>query len=309
MAKKETAIVKSASEETLAELAQQFPTEPGFTSVSFPRLGLVSQDITETFKNPKTGKKEIRVITEAGTFYLEKETDEEEDVIDEKTGKKTGTKKVWERTELGESFEAVIAFQRKQLKYFDKDTETYTSSTVYDDDNEVVKLFCAGAQVDEGTPAQLKPKYPGVTKAGKPKSDLEDNRLVYVLYEGEFYQMNLRGTSMYAYMTYVRKTQPGVNAFVTRFDSEYKESGTINWNQMTFEKVRPITDEEAGLVRDFIKEMHEVIRQRRGMSAEKARADAEFNAIPGKDEEISDDDLPFRGETPAAGPRRLGRGR
>lgn len=308
MVKKQTAIVKAASEETLAALAQQFPTEPGFSSVSFPRLGLVSQDITESFKNPKTGKKEIRVITEGGEFYLEKETGEEEDVIDEKTGKKTGTKKVWERTELGDTVEGIIAFQRKQLKYFDKDTETYTSSTVYDHDDEVVKLFCAGAQVDEGTPAELKVKYPGVTKSGKPKSDLEDNRIVYILHDGEFYQMNLRGTSMYAYMTYCRKTQPGPNAFVTTFGSEYKESGTINWNQMTFEAGRSITDEEAQQIGEFIKEMHEVTQMRKGMAAQKAQADRDFDAIPGKDHEIAEEDLPFQ-DAPARGPRRLGRGR
>lgn len=307
MGKKETAIVKAASEETLAALAQQFPTEPGFSSVSFPRLGLVSQDITEAFKNPKTGKKEIRVITEGGTFYLEKETGEEEDVLDEKTGKKTGTKKVWERIELGENVEGIIAFQRKQLKYFDKDTETYTSSTVYDNDDEVVKLFCAGAQVDEGTPAELKVKYPGVTKAGKPKSDLEDHRIVYVLHDGEFYQMNLRGTSMYAYMTYCRKTQPGPNAVVTTFGSEYKESGTINWNQMTFEAGRSINDEEAQQIGEFIKEMHEITQMRKQATAQRTQADRDFDAIPGKDDDVEESAADAMSDSPR-GPRRLGRG-
>ena len=306
MANKETAIVKAASEETLAALAQQFPTEPGFSSVSFPRLGLVSQDITEEKKNPKTGKKEIEVITEAGTFYLEKETGEEEDVLDPKTGKKTGTKKVWERIELGDEIEGIIAFQRKQLKYFDKDTETYTSSTVYDHDDEIVKLFCAGAQVDEGTPAELKAKYPGVTKSGKPKSDLEDNRIVYILYDGEFYQLNLRGTSMYAYMTYCRKTQPGPNAFVTTFGSEYKESGKINWNQMTFAAGRQITAEEAEKISEFIKEMNEVTQMRKGIAAQKKAADDEFDSY-GKDEDV--EESAAEAMAPTRGPRRLGRGR
>ena len=306
VAKKTTAIVKAASEETLAALAQQFPTEPGFSSVSFPRLGLVSQDITEEVGTGRN--KTIKVITPAGEFYLEKETGDEEDVLDAK-GKKTGTKKVWEREELGDGIEGVIAFQRKQLKYFDKDTETYTSSTVYDDDNEVVKLFCAGAQVDEGTPAALKAKYPGVTKAGKPKSDLEDNRIVYVLYEGEFYQMNLRGTSMYAYMTYCRKTQPGPNAVVTTFGSEYKESGKINWNQMTFAAGRSINDEEAEQIREFIKEMIEVTQVRKGISAQKAKVDAEFDAYGKGGDDVEESAADAMSDAPRGGPRRLGRGR
>ncbi len=306
MAKKETAIVTAASEEMLAMLAQQFPVDPGFSAVSFARLGLVSQDITEERKNPKTGKKEIEVITEAGTFYIEKETDEEEDVLDPKTGKKTGTKKVWERDDLGDTLEGIIAFQRKQLKYFDKDTETYTSSNVYDHDDEIVKLFCAGAQVDEGTPAELKAKYPGVTKSGKPKSELEDTRIVYVLYDGEFYQLNLRGTSMYAYMTYCRKTQPSPNAVITTFSSEYKESGKINWNQMTFEAGRHISQEEAEKVVEFIKEMNEVTLARKDIAAQKAVADAKFDRF-GEDDDV--DESAAEAMAPQRGPRRLGRGR
>lgn len=305
MGKKGTELANVASDEALAQLSQQFPVEPGFANVSFPRMGLISQDVTEEKKNPKTGKKEIEVITEAGTFYIEKETGEEEDVFDEKTGKKTGTKKVWERTEIGDSVDVIIGFQRKQLKYFDKDTEVYTSSTVYDEETDIVKLFRSGAEVDEGTPAELKAKYPGVTKTGKPKSELEDNRIVYVLYEGEWYQMNLRGTSMYAYMTYTRKTQPGPNAVVTTLGSEYKESGKINWNQMTFEAGRTITSEEAETVLEFIKEMHEAIQTRKGMAAQKAKADEEFENY-GKDAEVEESAEDAMTATPV---RRLGRGK
>ena len=302
MGKKGTELANVASEETLAMLSQQFPVEPGFSAVSFPRLGLISQDVTEEKKNPKTGKKEIEVITEAGTFYIEKETGEEEDVLDAK-GKKIGSKKVWERTEIGTEVDVIIGFQRKQLKYFDKDTETYTSSTVYDEEDEIVKLFCAGAEVDEGTPAELKAKYPGVTKSGKQKSELEDNRIVYVLYEGEWYQMNLRGTSMYAYMTYTRKTQPGPNAVVTTLSSEEKESGKITWSQMTFEAGRTINQEEAETVVSFIKEMHETIQARKGMAAAKAKSDEEFDNFGKDDVEDSAADA----MSPA--PRRLGRGK
>jgi len=305
-------IVKAASEESRAALAQLFPTEPGFVGKQFPRFGLVSQDITQERKNPKTGKKEIEVLTEAGTFFIERETDEEEDVIDEKTGKKTGTKKVWDRIELGTEVEAIIAFQRKQLKYYDESTETYTSSSVYDHDDEVVKLFCAGAQVDEGLPAELKAKYPGVSKSGKPKSELEDNRLVYVLlpgYEDEgLFQMNLRGTSMYSYLKYTRETRPAANAVLTLLSSEAKEAGTIRWSQMSFSNERPVSSDERDRVEELTRELIEAVQQRKGFAAAHKQADAAFAAH--KSSTGDDDDAASSGaDAMSSTPRRLGRPR
>lgn len=242
--KKTTAVTTVASEEALAALRQDFPTEQGFQRTLLPRLGMVSQDQTEEVKNPKTGKKEIKIITEAGTFFIEKQTEEEDN----------DGKKIWEKTELGSEIEATIIFQRKQLRYYDETTETYTSSSVYDTEDEIIPLFCNKAEIARGTPAELKAREEyQFTKNGKTKSSLEDNRILYVLYEGEIYQMNLRGSSMYAWMTYSRKVL--VPAVLTAMNSEAKEKGDINWNQMTFNKVRDLNQSEVDTVLENVAEI------------------------------------------------------
>ncbi len=178
----------------------------------------------------KGKNKKITVVEAAGTFFTEHETDEKEEVTAE-----DGTvsqKPIWKKTELGESIEVVILYQRRQLRMYDEKTELYTSSPVFDTDDDVIKLFCNKNEVGKGTPAELKSKYMYQDKDGKQKCKLEENRILYVLYEGEKYQLNLRGSSMYAYLTYARKTIP--NTVVTRLSSEAKEKGDIAWNQMTF---------------------------------------------------------------------------
>ncbi len=215
------------SEDTLAMLEESYPVEQGNTRISLPRLGMMSQDKME-------GKgKSMVVVAEAGTFFTEKQSDEEDE-----TGKK-----LWEREELGDSIEAIILFQRKQLKSYDESTEEYTSSPVYDSDDEVIPLWLNKKEVARNTPVELKKMYQYTDKEGKVKSSLEDNRILYVQYQGDVYQMNLRGSSMYSFLTYAKKTLPP--SVLTTLSSEPKEKGTISWNQMTFTAKRKLTEAEA----------------------------------------------------------------
>ncbi len=241
---KEKAVATVASEEVMEQLKQSYPQEPGALRIMLPRISMVSQDQTE-------GKgKATKVVVEAGTFFLERQTDEDE--VDEETGKLTG-RKVWEKLELGKGFEGVILFQRKQLRMYDEATEIYTNSTVYDSDDEIVPLFSEKAEVARGLPKELKAKYMFTNKKGKVVSALEDNRILYVRYEGEIYQLNLRGSSMFSFMTYQRKTIP--STVVTAFSSEAMEKGDIAWNKMTFEAVRPLNAEEAGIILKNVQEL------------------------------------------------------
>lgn len=226
MAKKETAVTKPLSEEQKSILKNSFPVEPGFQRIQLPRLGMFSQDVTE-------GKgKNTKVVSEAGTFYTDKQTEDTDE----------NGKKIWNKEELGTTISGVILFQRKQLKMYDGDTQLYTSSGVYDTDNDMLKLWCDKKEVASGTAKELKAKYEYKAEDGKTKSKLEENRILYVLFEGEIYQMNLRGSSMYSFLTYSRKVNPP--QVVTRFSSEAKEKGTISWNMMTFEVDREITGAE-----------------------------------------------------------------
>lgn len=257
---KSTALATVPSAEVLSELRQSFPTEVGFTRVSLPRLGMVSQDKTE-------GKgKAKKVITEAGTFFIDEQTDEEDE----------NGKKIWNKTEIGTEIEGIIFFYRKQLKYYDETTETYTSSSVYDEDDEIIPLFCNKAEIAKGTPQELKarPEYQ-VEKKGKIKSRLEDNRILYVLYKGTVYQMNLRGTSMYSWMTYVRKVlSPSI---LTTISSESKENGQVEWNQMTFVESRKLSAKEVQEVQEKLNETRNAIRDEKhffGRTSASASAEA-----------------------------------
>lgn len=263
-----------ASEEALAALRQEYPTEPAFQRALLPRLGLISQDVTE-------GKgRNMKVVAEAGTFYIEVQSEE----LDEEGKKK------WVRTELGTSLEGIIVFQRKQLKYYDEKAEKFTSSPVYDTDDEVIPLFLDKQEVERGTPAELKKLYPGTNSAGKAVSKLEDNRILYVLYKGpedeeaQIYQLNLRGSSMYSFMTYARKTLPP--SVLTKFDSEAKEKGINEWNMMTFEPARPLTQEEVDDVLARVAEIKEGIAQEKAYFASIAPSDEQREASKKADEDF-----------------------
>ncbi len=249
-------ITTVADEQSLALLRDQFPADEGFVRQNFPRLSFYSQDQTE-------GKgKAMKVTDEAGTFYTEKQTEE----LDPETGKK-----IWAKESIGQEIELIVLYQRKQLKFFDG--EKYTSSTVYDTDDEIVTLFKDKQIVEKGLPKDLKalPQFQGKSAKGKDISKLEDNRLLFVLYKDEVYQMSLRGTSMYAFMTYARAQSP--NTVLTVINSEAKENGAISWNQMTFKAERQITQEELDRVLEETATIKGNIESEKGYFA--ARADQE----------------------------------
>lgn len=255
--KKSTALATVPSTEALAELRDSFPVEMGFTRVQLPRLGMYAQDQVE-------GKgKNMKVITEAGTFYVDRQTDEEDE----------DGKKVWEKEEIGTEVEGIIFFQRKQLRYYDEKSETYTSSSVYDTEDEVIPLFTGKSEIARGTPAELKarPEYQ-FEKDGKVKSKLEDNRILYVLKHGEVFQMNLRGSSMYSWMTYARKVLPP--AVLTVMNSEAKEKGSIAWNQMTFTDERKLNAKEVAEVQEKLNEVKDAVREEKAFYASVAASSA-----------------------------------
>lgn len=260
-----TTKIKNSDAEVLKQLREAYPTEPGSMRIQLPRLGMVSQDKTE-------GKgKAMKVVQEAGTFFTERQTDE----VDADTGKK-----VWVKDELGDKIEGVILFQRKQLRMYDESTEEFTSSPVYDTDDEIVPLWCNKKEIARDTPANLKALYKFVDKDGKEKSKLEDNRILYILYKDVIYQMNLRGSSMYSFMTYARKNIP--NMVITKFSSEAKEKGTIAWNQMTFEVV---SDFDADFAREVLKHV-EIIRT--SIAMEKAQFVTAKVLSAAKDKELDE---------------------
>ena len=220
-------LTTEVSKDLLAEAAGNMPTDNSFQRIILPRIGMFTQDQTE-------GKGKSMVVTaEAGTFYIDAESEETNDE----------GKKVWAKTELGKEIEATIIYHRKKLSYWDSSAQEFTSSPIFDTDEDVVPLFKARKEIAKGTPKELKKDYMYVDpRDQKTKSKLQDMVVLYVLYAGNVYQCEIKGTSMYSFKTYSRGVVPPV--VLTHFSSEYKESGSINWNQMSFKTLRKLTNEE-----------------------------------------------------------------
>jgi hypothetical protein len=75
---------------------------------------------------------------------------------------------------------------------------------------------------------------------------------------------------MYSFLKYKRAVTP--NQVVTVINSEPKENGATEWNQMTFTNLRPITSEEADVVIGHIKEIKESVDAEKAFYASKAPA-------------------------------------
>lgn len=242
-------ITTKVSEETLAILKESYPQEQSFKRISLPRLSLVSQDKTE-------GRgKSLKVVAEAGTFFLEEQTDEQDE----------NGRYIWKKTDLGKSIQGIIFYQRNQLRMYDSATEEFTNSPIYDSENEIVPLFRNRLEVERGTPVELKAKFQFTDDTGKVKSRLEDNRVLYILYKDKPYQMNLRGSSMYSFLSYARKML--VPSVITEFSSTEEKKGQIEWNKMSFTPKKELTEEEIGTIIAAIKDIKVAILAEKGLVA------------------------------------------
>jgi len=240
-----------ANADVMEQLAAAYPQEEGGKRISFTRIGMYSQDQTESTGTGKT--KKITVTHAAGEFYIDRPTDKKEDILDAK-GKKVGTKTKYEKEELGQEIEAIIFYKRHQLKAFDEAKDLWRNTPVFDSQDEEIPLFEDGKEIARGTPQQLKDMYLFVDKDGKTKSSLKDERVMYILHEGEAYQINLKGSSMYSLLTYERNVR-ACPTVLTKLSSVFQEKGEVSWNKMTFEAIRGVTPEEAVKVLELQKQI------------------------------------------------------
>lgn len=232
MAKKTQEVL---TEEQLAILNAGYPVSDNTTRKTLPRFGMLSKDITEESGNGKN--KTIKVIESAGTFYTEMDNGE----VDE------NGKKIWTKTYLGEEVEVIIAFDRKQLRRYDKSLKKFISSSIYDRDDQVLPLYLDKQQIHKGTPAQLQALYPALTQKGKPTSDLKEEKLLYVIYKEELYQSNLSLSSKYSFLDYRKSVNP--SSVVTTLGSLEETNGSNTYRKMTFKNKRLITPEEFDMVK------------------------------------------------------------
>lgn len=231
--------VKVLSAEELSVLDNSYPVQEEENRLSLPKFGMLSKDITEESGAGKN--KKITVIEAAGTFYTEIDLGE----TDEKTGKK-----VWTKEFIGEDAEVIIAFERKQLRKYDKGLEKFISSNVYDNKEQVISLFLDKQVIKKGTPDFLQSCYPALTAKGKPTSDLKEETILFVLYKGEPYQFTLSQSSKYEFKGYKKGLNPSTVLTLVK-GSEDRTAGSNTYKATIFKNVRNITAEELELVQEF----------------------------------------------------------
>jgi len=257
MTKKETKEVANVvSDATLAMLNETVPQEATFQRVMLPRISFVAKDRTE-------GKgKSLKVTTEGGTFTINQKNEDGE----------------WEEKEIGKEIEVRMFYNRRQLRKWDNSAENFISSPLYDNDEDVVPLFQDKEEIDRGTQAELQAKYP--PEAGRKTSSLQDERVLYVVYNDEVYTLNVKGGSKYEFFNFAKKQNPAT--VVIKITSEEKTHGATTYYSMVFNAVRPITEDEA---RDTIvkaNELKDAIAQEKayyaspGVAEAKKETDEEF---------------------------------
>lgn len=220
------------SKEQLAVLNDAFPVVENNSRPSLPRFGMLSKDLTEETK--VGGKKKIEVLQSAGTFYTEKDLG---DVNDE-------GKKIWTKEYLGEGedVDVIIAFHRKQLRLFDKSLAKFISSPIYDSKDQVIPLYLDKRQIAKGNQEELQALYPAMSEKGKKISKLKEEKILYVLFKGELYQMNLTQSSKYSFLDYAKRVNP--STVVTTLSSIEETNGSNTYRKVTFKNTRTINSAE-----------------------------------------------------------------
>lgn len=250
-------IVTEASAEALAELAQAFPQGDSYNRTVFPKLVFKSQTVLDDDENVKI---------KAGTFFVERPTEEEDE----------NGKVIWDSKELGKSIEAHIIYHRKRLTMWDGGNEVFYSTRLFDESTEVVPLFKKGDFITDGTPSELKSLYSEEKevvdfKTGEKKmkmiSNLRDAKVLYILLDGELVELTIQGSSMWSFMEYLKKT--AVPATITGFNSTKEEKGSNKWNKMSFKALRNPTAEEATLAIETGKALLEGIADEKAYYASK----------------------------------------
>ena len=191
-----------------------------------------------------------KVVTKAGTFVTVVRSEEK---VDDK----------YEYTEnvLGADITVDVLYERYKLNYYNSGDNAYVSSPVFDNKEEVVKLFSGGKEIASGTVAELQGQYL-IEKDGKKKSELQLLKVLYVLYNGDVHEMTLSLGNGYAWRKYKQETM--VPVVHTKIASKKTEHGGNKYNEMTFTAGEYLTEEEA------VRNLAIVEDIRKGIAEEKA---------------------------------------
>lgn len=209
---------------------------------------------------------EDKVVTKAGTFVLVTRSEE-----------KVDDKYEYIETVIGTQISINVLYERYRLSYYDGSNSTYISSPIFDDKEEVVKLFSQGKEIASGTVAELQAPYQ-IEENGKKRNKLELQKVLYVLYEGKVCEFVLGVGNGYTWRTYKQSTQaPIVHTKVT---SEKTEYGGNKYNAMVFTAGDYLTVEEAQANLALVEDIKKGIAAEKAFYGQAKSVSPEMTALP-----------------------------
>lgn len=223
-------MVTTASEDQLAQLKAMYPQEDTYQKIQVPRLGMLAKDVVE---ESGTGKnKKLTVVNAAGEFYIERQETNEEG------------ERVWKKEFIeGDTIDVLIAYNRKQLSMWDDGLEVFVNTPIYDSADDILPLWEGGKEIARDTPANLQARYPSLTQKNKPSSKLKEVKILYVIYDGDVYQVNLSQSSKWEFLSYSKSANPAT--VVTTIGSVEETNGSNTYRKMTFTNAGTITSYQA----------------------------------------------------------------
>ena len=217
-----------ASGSALEALKNAYPQnkEDSYERTILPQIRFKSKAVLD-----EDGEK---VVMKAGTFVLVTRS-EEKDEHDKYT---------YEETVIGTDLTVDVLYERYRLSYYDSAKKAYVSSPVFDDKDQVVKLFSGGKEYASGTVAELQamPEFT-IEEDGKKKCKLQLQKVLYMVYNGELHEMTLSFSNGFAWRKY--KQENMVPLVHTVFDSKKTEHGGNKYNELTYTVGGYLTEEEA----------------------------------------------------------------
>lgn len=213
-----------------------------------------------------------KVIMKAGTFVLVTRS-EDKDEHDKYT---------YNESVIGTSLMVDVLYERYRLSYYDSANNAYVSSPVFDDKDQVVKLFSGGKEYASGTVAELQalPEFT-IEEDGKKKCKLQLQKVLYVLYNGGVHEIALSVGNGFGYRNYKKDTI--VPLVHTVLDSTKTEHGGNKYNEMTFTAGEYLTEEEAQNNLTLVQSIKDGIEAERAYYGQASSAPA-MTALPSGDE-------------------------
>lgn len=259
MSKTNEVVIKEGS--ALDKLRQAYPqhAEDSYVKNVLPQIRFKAKAVLD-----ESGEK---VAIKAGTFVLVTK------------GEEVDGKAEYVETALGEKINVDVLYERYRLSYYDSANEEYVSSPVFDDRNEIVKLFNGGKQHASGTVAELQalPEFI-VMEEDKKKCKLQLQKVLYVVYKNELHEMSLSLGNGFAWRKF--KQDNIVPAIHTEITSEKTENGGNKYNQMVFKNAGWLTEEEAERNLALVEEIKKGIEAEKAYYGQTAAPQGDMTAVP-----------------------------